>query len=78
MIALLLAVSYSNALGIMQAAVGQGKLQWAWAWWPLHAVGLITIALLFAWRNNTNSRWHPVILLVVAKKLLFARKPAST
>jgi lipopolysaccharide export system permease protein len=78
MIALLLAVSYSNALGIMQAAVGQGKLQWAWAWWPLHAIGLVTIALLFAWRNNTNSRWHPVILLVVAKKLLFARKPAST
>jgi lipopolysaccharide export system permease protein len=78
MIALLLAVSYSNALGIMQAAVAQGKLPWSWAWWPLHAVGLITIALLFAWRNNTNSRWHPVILLVLVKKMLFARRPAST
>lgn len=77
MIALLLAVSYSNALGIMQAAVGQGKLSWSMAWWPLHAVGVVTIALLFAWRNNTNSRWHPVILLAIIKKLIFARKSAS-
>ena len=77
MIALLLAVSYSNALGILQAAVAQGKLSWGWAWWPLHLAGLIIIALLFAWRNNTNSRWHPVILLVLFRKLLFARKLAS-
>ncbi len=77
MIALLLAVSYSNALGILQAAVAQGKLPWSWAWWPLHLAGLIVIALLFAWRNNTNSRWHPVILLVLFRKMLFAGRWAS-
>jgi len=74
MIALLLAVSYSNAIGILQAAVAQDRLQWATAWWPLHLFALLTIGLLFAWRNNTNSRWHPVALIVLTRQLLNARK----
>lgn len=74
MIALLLAVSYSNAIGILQAAVAQDRLKWATAWWPLHLFALLTIALLFAWRNNTNSRWHPVALIVLTRQLLNARK----
>jgi lipopolysaccharide export system permease protein len=78
MIALLLAVSYSNAVGIVQSFVAQAKWTWAWSWWPLHLIGLIFIALLFAWRNNTNSRWHPVILLSMFKRLLFSSKLAAS
>ena len=74
MIALLLAVSYSNAIGIMQAMVLQAKLSWAMAWWPLHLGALIMIVLLFAWRNNTNSPWHPVALIVLTRRLLARRK----
>jgi lipopolysaccharide export system permease protein len=74
MIALLLAVSYSNAIGILQAAVAQGKLTWAFAWWPLHAVALVMIVLLFAWRNNTNSSWHPMAVIVLVRPLLRAKK----
>ena len=77
MIALMLAVSYSNAVGILQAAVGQGKLSWALAWWPLHAVAMVMIILLFVWRNNTNSRWHPMAAIVLVRRLLHARKAVA-
>lgn len=77
MIALMLAVSYSNAVGILQAAVGQGKLTWALAWWPLHAVAMVMIILLFVWRNNTNSRWHPMAAIVLVRRLLHARKAVA-
>jgi lipopolysaccharide export system permease protein len=78
MIALLLAVSYSNAVGIVQSLVAQAKWTWAWSWWPLHLIGLIFIALLFAWRNNTNSPWHPVILLSMVKRFIVARKTVAS
>lgn len=77
MIALLLAVSYSNAIGILQAAVAQGKLPWALAWWPLHVVALFMIVVLFAWRNNTNSRWHPMAVIGLAKRSLHERKAGA-
>ena len=77
MIALLLAVSYGNAVGIVQAAVGQGKLSWSLAWWPLHAVAFVLIVLLFVWRNNTNSRWHPTALIRLGRHLLAARKKTA-
>lgn len=77
MIALMLAISYSNAIGILQAAVAQGKLTWAFAWWPLHAVALVMIVLLFAWRNNTNSSWHPMTVIMLGRRLLHARKAAA-
>jgi lipopolysaccharide export system permease protein len=78
MIALLLAVSYSNAVGIVQSLVAQAKWTWAWSWWPLHLIGLIFIALLFAWRNNTNSRWHPVTLLSMVKRLMVSKRMAAS
>jgi lipopolysaccharide export system permease protein len=74
MIALVLAVSYSNAVGIMQAVVAQGKLGFMVGWWPLHAAALAAIAVLFVWRNNTNSAWHPARLLAVVRRMLFIRK----
>lgn len=77
MIALVLAVSYSNAIGILQAAVAQGKLTWALAWWPLHAFALLMIILLFAWRNNTNSRWHPMAVIMLGRRLLRANKAVA-
>ncbi len=74
MIALVLAVSYSNAVGIMQAVVAQGKVGFMVGWWPLHAVALAAIGLLFVWRNNTNSAWHPARLLAIVRRALLVRK----
>ena len=77
MIALVLAVSYSNAVGIVQAAVGQGRLAFGMAWWPLHLAALIIIGVLFFWRNNTNSPWHPMALLIGVRRIFAARKAVS-
>ncbi len=77
MIALVLAVSYSNAVGIVQASVGQGRLSFGMGWWPLHLIALIIIGMLFFWRNNTNSRWHPMALLIAVRQLLSSRKVVS-
>ncbi len=74
MIALVLAVSYSNAVGIMQAVVAQGKVGFMVGWWPLHAAALAAIGLLFIWRNNTNSAWHPARLLAILRRILLVRK----
>ena len=70
MIALVLAASYSNGVGILQAMVARGKLEFLLGWWPLHLAVLSLIAILFAWRNNTNSRLHPARVLVVWRSLL--------
>lgn len=77
MIALVLAVSYLNSVGIVQAAVGQGRLSFTSAWWPLHLSALLVIAVLFFWRNNTNSRWHPMALLILGRQLLALKRTTT-
>lgn len=78
MIALLLAVTYNNFAGILQASVSSGKLAFGVAWWPLHLLAAMLIALLFFWRNNTNSRWHPARLVArVRPAALLRRKEAE-
>jgi lipopolysaccharide export system permease protein len=78
MIALVLAISYLNSLGILQAAVGQGRLSFGAAWWPLHLAAFLIITLLFFWRNNTNSRWHPMALLILARQLVARKKTVAS
>jgi lipopolysaccharide export system permease protein len=73
MIALLLAVTYFNATSIMQAMVAQGKTSFGMSWWPLHVAAFTLITLLFFWRNNTNMRWHPSVLLTVIRRAVLPR-----
>lgn len=70
MIALLLAITYFNANSVMQSLVAQGKLSFSLSWWPLHLAALLLIMLLFFWRNNTNSRWHPSFWLTSMRQLV--------
>jgi len=78
MIALLLAVTYNNMTGILQANVSSGRLAFGTAWWPLHLLAAVLIALLFFWRNNTNSQWHPSRLLArIRPAALLRRKEAA-
>ncbi len=74
MIALLLAVTYSNAIGILQAQVGSGRVAFGVASWSLHAVVLLIIAVLFVLRDNTNSRWHPARLWGTLRRTLLVRQ----
>jgi lipopolysaccharide export system permease protein len=78
MIALVLAVSYLNSVGIVQAAVGQGRLSFTSAWWPLHLSALMVIAVLFFWRNNTNSPWHPMSMLILGRQLLVRKRTTTS
>ena len=78
MIALVLAISYLNSLGIVQAAVGQGRLSFGAAWWPLHLAAFLIITLFFFWRNNTNSRWHPMALLILARQLVTRKRTVAS
>jgi len=78
MIALVLAISYLNSLGIVQAAVGQGRISFSAAWWPLHLAAFLMITLLFFWRNNTNSRWHPMALLILGRQLVARKRTVAS
>lgn len=78
LIALLLFVVYSNMVSVFQAMVVQGKLPFAIAWWPIHALAALMVVLLFFWRLNVNSRRHPVVLFAAIKRvLLFKRSGAQ-
>jgi lipopolysaccharide export system permease protein len=77
MIALLLAVTYSNAIGIFQAQVGGGRLAFGMAWWPLHVAALVVIVALFFWRDNLNSRWHPARLWGLGRRVLLVRRKGA-
>lgn len=70
-IALLLFIFYSNMVSLMQASVTQNKVSLTLGWWPLHALALLIIALLFSWRLNMNSAAHP---LAWWNRMKYARK----
>lgn len=61
-VALLLAVLYMNIVNIVQAAVVQERISLAMAWWPVHAVIVVLVLCMFAWRLNVNSSWHPLVV----------------
>ncbi len=77
MIALLLAVAYNNMTGILQANVAGGRLPFSLAWWPLHLAAALLIALLFFWRDNTNSHWHPARLFARVRHTLLMRRGSA-
>ena len=78
MIALLLAVTYFNAISIMQAMVAQGKTAFGMSWWPLHLVAGTLVVLLFFWRNNPNMRWHPSAWLTLVRRVILPRSGGTT
>ncbi len=73
LIALLLFIVYTNAVNIFQAAVMQGRLPFVLAWWPVHLFALAVIVLLFSWRLNMNSRYHPSVLFASVKRACLFR-----
>ena len=77
-IALLLAITYSNAVGILQGSVAGARMSFGMAFGLLHlAVFVIAVVLLY-WRDNTNSHWHPARLLGTLRSMLLARRGAAS
>lgn len=53
--AVLIYLTYSNLVGLLQAWVAQSKIAFLHAWWPVHLTVLIAAALLLALRQNRFS-----------------------
>jgi len=73
-IALLLWVTYESMVRVVQEMTKQGRLPFMMAWWPVHAVVLVIVLLLFAWRMNMNSRFHPEAIIGAIKRVLIRRR----
>lgn len=61
-IALLLFITYSNMISVFQASVVQERWSFNVAWWPMHLMALSLVILMFWWRLNVNSRYHPLVI----------------
>ncbi|MNJ94436.1 Lipopolysaccharide export system permease protein LptF [compost metagenome] len=77
LIALFLFVFYSNMLSFAQATVVQSRSTLMLAWWPVHLVALIVVAVFFAWRLKVNSRYHPLVAWSLLKRTCLGRKAAA-
>lgn len=77
LIALLLAVLYSNMISVMRASVVQERLSFATAWWPVHAVALVALIALFLWRIKMNSPYHPLLLWSGFKRALIYKQATA-
>ncbi|MDY7578157.1 LPS export ABC transporter permease LptF [Herbaspirillum sp. RTI4] len=74
LIALLLFVTYSNMVSFLQATVAQGRLSFMMGWWPIHLAILLLTGLLFLWRLNVNSRYHPLVFWLVLRRAVLLRQ----
>jgi len=77
-VALLLFVIYSDMVSAFQAMIAQGRLPFAVAAWPMHLLTVLMIIVMFAWRLNINSRYHPATILSALRstRVLRGRKGA--
>lgn len=76
LIALLLFIIYTNAVNVIQAAVQQSRLPFGLGWWPIHLVAFIIIVILFSWRLNMNSRYHPTAVMATLKRACLFKRGA--
>lgn len=67
-LALLIFVSYSNLVKVIEASVKHNRIAFAAGWWPLHLLVALSALALFAWRLNVNHRYHPLVLLNAWKR----------
>lgn len=73
-VALLLVVIYLSVTNIMQALVVQGKLSLGMAWWPEHLIVLVLAWLMFSWRLQNTSYWHPTVVWSRLKACAYQRQ----
>ena len=74
LVALMLAVVYSNLISVLRVAVVQGKVSFGMAWWPMHAGVFLLVLFLFSWRIYVNSPFHPLALLAGLRRGMHQRQ----
>ncbi|NEX62061.1 LPS export ABC transporter permease LptF [Noviherbaspirillum galbum] len=74
MVALLIFVIYLNMVNVFQASVVQQRLPLGMAWWPIHLLAFLLLALLFSWRLFLNSPRHPAAMWGRFKRAWLFRK----
>lgn len=74
LVALMLAVVYSNLISVLRVSVVQGKMSFAMAWWPVHAGVLLLAIFLFSWRIKVNSPYHPLALWAGLRRGMMQRQ----
>jgi len=62
LLALFLCIFYYNMVLVSAAWVLQSQYSLAFSWWPIHLFFVLLITILFSWRLNVNSRYHPLQL----------------
>lgn len=62
LIALMLAVLYSNMISVVRVGVIQGKIPFSVGSWAVHLVVALIAVGLFFWRIKVNSAYHPLAL----------------
>ncbi len=73
-VALLLYFTYYNMVSIFQEKVKQGHFSFGLSWWPVHMVAALIIVMLFFWRVQVNSRYHPLVLWARIKRLCLLKR----
>lgn len=74
LVALMLAVVYSNLISVLRVSVVQGKVSFALAWWPVHVAVLVLVLFLFSWRIKVNSPYHPLALWAGLRRSMHQRQ----
>jgi lipopolysaccharide export system permease protein len=77
LIALLLVMTYLNMINIFQATVVQGRLSLMAAWWPIHLLAMLMMAMLFSWRLGMNSPYHPLAVWGAFKRTYLFKRAAK-
>jgi lipopolysaccharide export system permease protein len=67
-IALLIFFTYLNLVKLAEGSVAKGRLEFAYAWWPLHLIVGLWVLAMFAWRLNVNHRYHPMVMWAAFKR----------
>jgi lipopolysaccharide export system permease protein len=76
-IALLLFVFYSNMVSLFQAAVVQTRLTLLQAWWPMHVLTAMAIVMMFWWRLQIHSPYHPAVWWHAATRRTTVKRSTS-
>jgi len=77
LVALVLFITYSNMVSVLQASVVQQRLSLKMAWWPLHLTAAVLILFLFSWRLLINSQYHPATMWGALKRAYLFRKAGA-
>lgn len=77
LIALMLAVVYSNMISVIRVAVIQGKVSFSVGSWVVHVVVALIALCLYTWRIKVNSPYHPLALWSRFRRGLHSRKVSA-